>query len=166
VSSYLLDTDICIYLIKKRSPKALARLQTLEMGSVCASSITLGELEYGAAKSTKPMQNKMALAQFLAPLEVLPFDESAAASYGPVRALLQSQGTPGRSHEHPYRLPCPGLGLDHWSRTMSGNSHACRSSSLRIGRTEGNPEVSSTPLLLSPVRNRTFGRAESKRSRF
>ena len=94
MSSYLLDTDICIYLIKRRSPKALARLQTLEIGSVRVSSITLAELEYGVAKSTKPMQNKMALAQFLAPLEVQPFDDSAAASYGPVRALLASQGTP------------------------------------------------------------------------
>lgn len=91
---YLLDTDICIYLIKKKSPKAVARLQTMEIATVGISSITLSELEYGVAKSSKPEQNKLALAQFLAPLEILPFDDLAAAEYGPVRALLESHGTP------------------------------------------------------------------------
>ena len=91
---YLLDTDICIYLIERKSPQALARLQTMEIAAVGISSITLSELEYGVAKSSKPEQNKLALARFLAPLEILPFDDLAAARYGPVRALLESHGTP------------------------------------------------------------------------
>lgn len=94
MSGYLLDTDICVYLIKNRYPKALSRLQTKQMGTVWISAVTLSELEYGVARSTRPEQNKLALAQFLAPLEVRPFDDAAAATYGPIRALLESQGTP------------------------------------------------------------------------
>ncbi len=94
MSGYLLDTDTCIYLIKRQPPQALTKLQTLELSAVGISSITLSELEYGVAKSSKPQQNKLALAQFLAPLEVLPYDDVAAARYGPIRAFLESQGTP------------------------------------------------------------------------
>ena len=94
MSEYLLDTDICIYLIKRSPFRTLARLQSMEISSVAISSITLSELDYGAAKSTRPEQNKLALAQFLAPLEIMPFDDRAAAQYGPVRARLETQGTP------------------------------------------------------------------------
>ena len=94
MSGYLLDTDTCTYLIKKRPSKALAELQSKEISTVAISSISLSELEYGVAKSARPQQNKLALAHFLAPLEVLPYNDFAAARYGPVRALLESQGTP------------------------------------------------------------------------
>lgn len=94
MTGYLLDTYTCIYLIRRQPPHALARLQALEISSVGISSITLSELEYGVAGSAKPQQNKLALAQFLAPLEVLPYDDLAAARYGPTRAFLESRGTP------------------------------------------------------------------------
>jgi tRNA(fMet)-specific endonuclease VapC len=94
VIAYLLDTDTCIYLIKKKNPRALVKLQSMEIGTVGISSITLSKLEYGVARSTKPQQNKLALAHFLAPLEIMPFDDQAAAQYGPIRALLESNGTP------------------------------------------------------------------------
>ena len=94
MTEYLLDTDTCIFLIKKQPPPTLAKLQSLEITSVGISSITLSELEYGVAKSSKPEQNKLALAQFLAPLEILPYDDAAAACYGPMRAFLETQGTP------------------------------------------------------------------------
>jgi tRNA(fMet)-specific endonuclease VapC len=94
VTGYLLDTDTCIHLIRRQPPHALAKLQALEISSVGISSITLSELEYGVAKSTKPQQNRLALAQFLAPLEVLPYDDVAASWYGPTRVFLESQGTP------------------------------------------------------------------------
>lgn len=94
MTEYLLDTDTCIYLIKKHPANALAKLQSLKITSVGISSITLSELEYGVAKSNKPQQNKLALAQFVAPLELLPYDDAAAACYGPTRAFLESQGTP------------------------------------------------------------------------
>lgn len=94
MTRFLLDTDTCIFLIKRQPPTTLAKLQSLYVASVAISSITLSELEYGVARSTRPQQNKLALAQFLAPLDVLPYDDAAAARYGTVRAHLESQGTP------------------------------------------------------------------------
>ena len=94
MTRFLLDTYTCIFLIKRQPPTALAKLQSLDIASVAISSITLSELEYGVARSTRPQQNKLALAQFLAPLDVLPYDDAAAARYGTVRAYLESQGTP------------------------------------------------------------------------
>lgn len=91
---FLLDTDMCIYLIKRKSEQALARLQSLRISDVGVSSITLSELEYGVAKSSKPEQNKMALLEFIAPLEIAAYDDEAAAEYGRVRAYLEAQGTP------------------------------------------------------------------------
>lgn len=91
---FLLDTDMCIYLIKRKPEQALARLQSLRISDVGISSITLSELEYGVAKSSQPEQNKMALLEFVAPLEIASYDEEAAAEYGRVRAYLEAQGTP------------------------------------------------------------------------
>lgn len=91
---YLLDTDTCIYLIKKKPERALTRLQSLEIADVGISSITLSELEYGVSKNSRPTQNKLALAAFQAPLEILPYGDEAAARYGPLRTWLESKGTP------------------------------------------------------------------------
>ena len=92
--AFLLDTNMCIYLIKRQPAQTLVRLQSLDISTVGISSITLSELEYGVSKSSKSEQNKMALVEFLAPLEILPYDDAAAASYGSLRAFLESQGTP------------------------------------------------------------------------
>ena len=92
--SFLLDTNTCIYIIKRQPEKTLVKLQSLDIASVGVSSITVSELEYGVSKSTRPEQNKLALAEFLAPLEILPYDDLAAAKYGDLRAFLESQGTP------------------------------------------------------------------------
>lgn len=94
MSGYVLDTDTCIHLIRRQPPHALAMLTSLAITSVGISSITLSELEYGVARSSRPQQNKLALAQFLVPLDVLPYDDAAAARYGTLRAFLESQGTP------------------------------------------------------------------------
>ena len=91
---FLLDTNTCIYIIKRKPEQALARLQSLQVSDVGVSAITLSELEYGVSKSSKPEQNKMALAEFLAPLEILPYDDLAAARYGEIIARLEIQGTP------------------------------------------------------------------------
>lgn len=91
---YMLDTNICIYAIKNRPPQVLRRFrENLERG-LCISSVTLAELRYGAEKSAYPEKNASALLQFVSILEVLPFDESAAAEYGKIRAVLERQGTP------------------------------------------------------------------------
>ncbi len=58
------------------------------------SSITLSELEYGAMKSAMPEQNKIALAQFVAPIEISPYDDSAAQHYGNIHAHLERHGSP------------------------------------------------------------------------
>lgn len=91
---WLLDTNICIYLIKRKPDRVLQRLRALDISTVGVSSITVAELQYGVAKSTRPEQNALGLAALLAPLDVLAFDDAAAAAYGAVRAELERAGTP------------------------------------------------------------------------
>ncbi len=92
--TYMLDTNICIYLVKKQPSQVLEKLTSLDIKDVCVSAITVGELQYGVAKSQFPEKNKMALLQFLAPLTILPFDSKAALDYGNIRANLETKGTP------------------------------------------------------------------------
>lgn len=91
---WLLDTNICIYLIKGKPQRLLDRLREQAISTIAVSSVTVAELQYGVAKSARPEQNALALAAFLAPLGVEPFDDAAAAAYGPVRAGLERAGTP------------------------------------------------------------------------
>jgi tRNA(fMet)-specific endonuclease VapC len=91
---YMLDTNICIYLIRKKPVQVIKRLQNTDISEIGISVITLSELEYGVAKSSNKTQNRMALAEFLAPFEVVSFAESAAAKYGEIRAFLEIKGTP------------------------------------------------------------------------
>ncbi|MCK6529931.1 type II toxin-antitoxin system VapC family toxin [Myxococcota bacterium] len=91
---WLLDTNICIFLIRQKSPRVLDRLRTLDIESVGISSITLAELEYGVAKSAQSERNRAALAAFVAPLGVMPFDDAAAERYGAIRADLERSGHP------------------------------------------------------------------------
>lgn len=90
---FLLDTNICIYLINRRPETVLQHFANLQAGEVAISSITGSELHYGVAKSGSA-RNLLALEKFLAPLEVLPFDEAAMREYGTIRARLEKQGTP------------------------------------------------------------------------
>jgi len=94
VIKYLLDTNICIYIIRRKPEIVLKRLLRLRVCDLGISSITLSELEYGVAKSRKQEQNKLALTEFLAPIEILPFDDMAAKHYGELRAYLEKRGTP------------------------------------------------------------------------
>jgi len=91
---YMLDTNICIAIIKGKPLKALRRLGRLSAGDVGISTITLAELRYGIAKSQNIERNRQALEEFLLPLEVADFDESAASAYGTVRADLENAGRP------------------------------------------------------------------------
>ena len=91
---WMLDTDTCIAIIKRQPAHALRKLQGKSIGQVGVSSITLGELAFGAAKSTKPKEASAALAEFLLPLEIAVFDSDAAMIYGDVRASLARRGTP------------------------------------------------------------------------
>jgi len=91
---YMLDTNICIYLIKQKPRQVLERLQKLRIADVCISSITLSELEYGVEKSERRDQNRAALTQFIVPVSVSPYDEAAAEAYGKIRSSLERKGLP------------------------------------------------------------------------
>jgi tRNA(fMet)-specific endonuclease VapC len=89
---FMLDTDICIYIIKKKPLNVWRKFQELSLGEVGVSTITVAELQYGVYKSQRQAKNKMALSQFLLPLEIIPFDEKATEIYGKIRAKLEQQG--------------------------------------------------------------------------
>ena len=91
---YLLDTNICIYLIKNKPKKLLVRIQKTPLNEIAVSSITIAEMEYGIAKSTKPTESRIALMKFLLPFEIIGFTEEAAAYYGSIRCDLQKKGAP------------------------------------------------------------------------
>ena len=90
---WMLDTDTCIAIIKKH-PTALKKIRGKPIGHVGISSITLGELTFGAAKSSRPEVAHDALDEFLLALEIAGFDEDAAMTYGDIRASLEQQGRP------------------------------------------------------------------------
>ena len=90
----MLDTNICIFIIKKKPGQVLKRLKKKPISEIGISSITLSELEYGVAKSSKPQQNRLALTEFLAPLEIIPYDDMAAQEYGKIRTYLERRGAP------------------------------------------------------------------------
>ena len=91
---YMLDTNICIFAIKKRPANVLSHLQAHKPAEICISSITYAELCYGVEKSQAQARNRLALTLFLSAINILPFDENAALEYGRVRAALEQNGTP------------------------------------------------------------------------
>lgn len=90
----MLDTNICIDVIRKHSKHLVSKIVSQPVGTVGISSIVMAELQYGVAKSSDPEKNLKALLKFCAPLEILPFDDNAALSYGTVRTGLESKGIP------------------------------------------------------------------------
>ena len=91
---YLLDTNICIYIIKKKPAEVFEKFKNMALGDVGISSITLAELQYGIAKSSSPEQNREALEKFLTPIEILDFGYEATVEYGKIRAELEQKGIP------------------------------------------------------------------------
>ena len=90
---YLLDTNICIYLIKSKPVSVRQHFEMHAMGDVGVSSITVVELQYGAEKSQQIERNLAALEQFFLPLVIADFDVEAARRYGRIRTYLEKQGT-------------------------------------------------------------------------
>lgn len=86
---YMLDTNICIHLIRSKSAKVIQKLARLSITDVVISAITLGELQFGAEKSARPEQNRQALDSFLVPFSIVDFGYSAAVSYGRIRAQFE-----------------------------------------------------------------------------
>lgn len=91
---FLLDTNFCIYIIKKKPISVLERFKSSPLGSIGISSITFAELQYGVAKSIQAEKNREALNRFILPLEVIEFDYFASVEYGEIRAKLEKLGTP------------------------------------------------------------------------
>lgn len=91
---YMLDTNICVYLIRKKPESVLRHLHSSMGDGVAISAITLAELLYGVESSAYPEKNALALNQFLSIVDILPFDDEAAAQYGKICAALRRRGTP------------------------------------------------------------------------
>ncbi len=91
---YLLDTNICIYIIKRKTEKVIKRLMEHKPGNVAVSNITIAELSYGIEKSSKPDTNTIALKEFLQPLIILDYVQADAEAYGRIRTELEKRGTP------------------------------------------------------------------------
>ena len=129
---FMLDTNTCIYIIKRKPPHVIERFRRTEISQIGISSITLSELLYGASKSAKPEQNRIALTQFIAPMEILSYDDEAAQYYGDLRTHLEKQGAPIGSLDmliaaHALSIACtlitnnekefiriPNLKIDNW----------------------------------------------------
>ena len=95
---YILDTNICIYVIKNRPARLHQRFNEL-VDQLCISTITLAELCYGAENSARRVQNLHTVEQFCSRVEVLPFAASAAAHYGEIRAALVRAGRPAGGND-------------------------------------------------------------------
>ena len=91
---YMLDTNICIYLIKHHPAKVIRHFRSHAVGDIGISSITLAELRYGVSKSRHIEKNQQALDEFILPLEIADFNEKAAQEYGAIRAELEREGSP------------------------------------------------------------------------
>jgi tRNA(fMet)-specific endonuclease VapC len=94
VTAFLLDTNICIYLIKNRPVDVLQRLKQHAFAEIGISCITLSELDYGIHKSSQPLRNRIALTEFITPFEILAFNDAAAFEYGEIRWDLERRGQP------------------------------------------------------------------------
>ncbi len=94
----MLDTNICVYVLKNRPEQLRERFNRLA-GQLCISTISLAELLYGVEKSSRPNENRQAVEQFVARLDVLPFSASAASHYGQIRVALEGVGRPIGAHD-------------------------------------------------------------------
>ena len=91
---YLIDTNICIYIMNKRPPAVIKKFKRFELGEIGISTITVSELQYGVSKSDHRKKNADRLNEFLAPLEMLTYDQMAARVYGDIRFQLENLGQP------------------------------------------------------------------------
>jgi tRNA(fMet)-specific endonuclease VapC len=91
---YMLDTNICIYIIKKRTTSLLNKLDGISTGPLCVSVITYAELRYGVERSSSKRLNQRVLDIFLSHLKVLAWDTDAADQYAKARDYLAGKGTP------------------------------------------------------------------------
>jgi len=89
---YLLDTNICIYIINKNPRMVVEKIKTLKTNQVKLSAISVGELEYGISKSKYRERNRNALIDFVSAFDIIPFDDTDAEVFGLIRADLEKRG--------------------------------------------------------------------------
>jgi tRNA(fMet)-specific endonuclease VapC len=87
----MLDTNMCIYLMKNQPPEVAARFAECYVGDVVMSAITFAELEFGVAASADPMREEANLTALVADIPVVPFDAAAGSAYGPIRVATESK---------------------------------------------------------------------------
>ena len=115
---FLLDTNICVFLMKNKYPAATRKLLSSDPSEIAVSSVTLFELEYGAAKSQWPEKNRNNVKLFLAPFTIVPFDGNDAVAAGEIRCLLEKAGTP----IGPYDLQIAAQGLARGYTVVTHNT--------------------------------------------
>ena len=89
---YLLDTNICIFAIKRKPETVFKRLYEFLKDGIYISVLTVAELEYGVANSSFPEKNRIALLEFLSIFNILPFDDKDAIQYGLIKSKLRKSG--------------------------------------------------------------------------
>lgn len=114
----LLDTNICVFLMKNKYPSAVRKLLSMNPADIAVSAVTVYELEYGAAKSQWPEKNRNNVKLFLAPFTILPFDSNDAVTAGEIRHLLEKAGTP----IGPYDLQIAAQGLARGLTVVTHNT--------------------------------------------
>jgi len=92
VIRYMLDTNVCVGLLRSSKRSNVRRIRLHNLNELCLSVITLAELLYGVSKSTDQARNEKAVVDFCAALEIAPFDSDAAAAYGQIRSQLERRG--------------------------------------------------------------------------
>jgi len=126
---YMLDTDICIYIIKRKPRSALRRLETLQPGALAMSAITFAELMNGAKKSQRVEANVARLNELAELIEIQPFDQRAAICYGDVRSILEKKGNVIGSND--LLIAAHALSLD-WILVTNNEKEFKRVDGLRI----------------------------------
>ena len=91
---YMLDTNICIFIIKHQPENVIQKFMEDDPDDICISAITYAELAYGVEKSQSKEKNKIALMVLLSEIQIVPFDDLAAQIYGEIKVDLQKKGTP------------------------------------------------------------------------
>ena len=92
MSQIMLDTNICIYIIKNKPESVREKFKCYNIGDLVLSSITVSELYYGAYKSQYVEKNLLALEHFLKPFDIVEYDLKASIEYGKIRASLEKSG--------------------------------------------------------------------------
>lgn len=91
---FMLDSNVCIDILRRKDRKTLRHFDSCQVGEIAISSITMAELQHGIFKGNRQVADQEVMTKFCRDLEILPFDELAAETYGRIRASLERVGTP------------------------------------------------------------------------